>query len=476
MRRICILAALSGALCFVSSSQASSGAALGAAASADEVDLEFENYTLDNGLQVILHRDPRAPTVAVNIWYHVGSGDEMPGKSGFAHLFEHMMFQGAKHIGEDVHFDVLREIGATGINGTTNSDRTNYYEIVPRHELETALWLESDRMGYLLDVLTDEKLDEQRAVVKNERRQRYENPPYGEARKFIAEALYPQGHPYHHLTIGIHEDLDAASLDDVTAFFQKWYGPDNASLVVAGDFDEAKTKEMIEEYFGSFPRTGTAHRNDVAMPVLEDDVVIRKEDDVPEQKVWVAWHAPKFFGEGDAELDLLASVVAGGKDSRLYKELVMERKVARNINVYQASAFHSSVFTMTATAGELVHAKRIKTTVGCEHQQLVGGLRMHGEARAVPFLVFHVRQVGHMPLHGPYPTLCGTDDRHRFAFDHRFQRHHDGRWRVADFRAPAPLFCLRTEGFSDVGNFTGNGFPAPPFIRQKIFNISEFCT
>ena len=307
MRRISQFAALLGLFTLVSSSAAPVRTATAAApVAADEVELEFESYTLDNGLQVILHHDPRAPTVAVNLWYHVGSGDEVPGKSGFAHLFEHMMFQGAKHIGEDVHFDVLREIGATGINGTTNSDRTNYYEIVPRHELETALWLESDRMGYLLDLLSEESFANQRDVVRNERRQNYDDRAYGRSRFAVAAAMYPEGHPYRYLTIGRHEDLEAASLADVQKFFLKWYVPSNATITIAGDFDPDQAKALVRKWFGSFPSLPKPEHRELAAPKLDQDVVVEVPDPFARlERMQFVWHSPAYYAPGDLELDVV---------------------------------------------------------------------------------------------------------------------------------------------------------------------------
>src|SRR5688572_22289023 len=222
---------------------------------AGDPNIPFEKYTLDNGLEVILHQDRTAPVVYVSVWYHVGSGDETPGKSGFAHLFEHMMFQGAKHIGEDVHFPILRAIGVTNVNGTTNTERTNYYEEIPSNQLEVALWLESDRMGYMLPVLTEKSLENQRQVVRNERRQNYDDAPYGKARFALPAALFPEGHPMNFPTIGLHEDIENAQLDDVKAFFAKWYVPSNATLVLAGDFDLEEAKAQVKKWFGSFPKT-----------------------------------------------------------------------------------------------------------------------------------------------------------------------------------------------------------------------------
>ena len=227
---------------------------LPAPVAADPV-IAHEKYVLPNGLEVILAPDSTVPLVAVNVWYHVGSGYEVPGKTGFAHLFEHMLFQGSKNVGEDRHFDVLKNIGAGEVNGTTNPDRTNYYELVPSNQLETALWLESDRMSHLLELLTQKSLDNQIEVVRNERRQRYDNVPYGKARFALYEALYPEGHPYRYLTIGKHEDLVAASVDDVKNFFKTWYVPANATLTVAGDFDVPAAKALVEKWFGKFPKS-----------------------------------------------------------------------------------------------------------------------------------------------------------------------------------------------------------------------------
>ena len=219
---------------------------------APSVTIPFERYRLDNGLEVILSEDHRVPLVAVDVWVHVGSGDESVGHSGFAHLFEHMMFQGAEHIGEDVHFDVLRKLGGVSVNGTTNSDRTNFYEVVPANQLETALWLESDRLGFLLPMLTEKSLSNQRDVVRNERRQRYDNVPFGRERFALNAALYPEGHPYRYLTIGKHEDIEGASVDDVRAFWTARYTPSNATLALVGDFDKATIKARYHELLKRF--------------------------------------------------------------------------------------------------------------------------------------------------------------------------------------------------------------------------------
>jgi zinc protease len=318
--------------------------------SESEIDIEFERYTLDNGLEVILHRDTTAPQVAVNIWYHVGSGDEVPGKSGFAHLFEHMMFQGAKHIGEDVHFDTLREIGGTGVNGTTNSDRTNYFETVPSHEIETALWLESDRMGYMLDLLNEDSLKNQIDVVRNERRQRYDNVPYGRERFAVAAALYPEGHPYRYLTIGRHEDLENASLDDVIAFFKKWYVPSNATLVLAGDFEIDEAKALVDKWFGSFPKL--PHPEHTVVPAPELDKTVRTEIQDPFarlERIHYVWHSPANLAEGDLELDVAAAALGSEGWGRLSKRLVDDEKIAQSVWVYQSGSGFSGTFDIVVT-------------------------------------------------------------------------------------------------------------------------------
>jgi zinc protease len=315
-----------------------------------EIGIEYERYTLANGLEVILHRDPTAPLVAVNVWYHVGSGDEVPGKSGFAHLFEHMMFQGAKHIGEDVHFDILREIGATGVNGTTNSDRTNYFETVPSHEIETALWLESDRMGYMLALLNEKSLANQIDVVRNERRQRYDNVPYGLERFAVAAALYPEGHPYRYLTIGRHEDLENASLDDVIAFFKKWYVPSNATLTLAGDFEIAEAKALVDKWFGTFPTLPKPERVKVSAPALSKNVRTELRDNFARlERVHLVWHSPAVLAEGDLELSAAAAALGSEGWGRLTKRLVDDEQIAQSVWVYQSGSSFSGTFDVVVT-------------------------------------------------------------------------------------------------------------------------------
>ena len=318
-------------------------------ADATELSIPHEMYTLENGLTVILSEDHDLPIVQVNVWYHVGSKDEPKGRSGFAHLFKHLMFQGSEH-NPGEYFEKLQEVGAR-VNGTTNTDRTNYFEGIPAEHLPLALWLESDRMGWLKGVLDLSKLDNQREVVKNERRQRYENPPYGAAWGDIMDSLYPEGHPYHHLTIGSMEDLSAASLEDVTEWFDTWYGPNNASLAIVGDFDPAQAKELVEKYFGPIqsgpePQVTTAEPN-----VLSEAKVLRQvEAGVPFEKVWLVWNSPALWEPGDAELDVLSSALSSGKDSRLHRRLVHELQIAKSVEAYQVSRHLAGAYMVEATA------------------------------------------------------------------------------------------------------------------------------
>ena len=317
-------------------------------ASAETLSLPHERYELRNGLEVVLIEDHSAPIAHVQLWYHVGSKDEVAGRTGFAHLFEHLMFQGSlSSPGE--YFTPIQEVGGD-LNGTTNTERTNYYETVPARYLPLALFMESDRMGHLLEVLDQGKLDNQREVVRNERRQRYENPPYGEAWSHLMAATFPEGHPYHHPTIGSHADLEAASLDDVKAFFKTWYVPNNATLVVTGDFDPKQTRKLIQQNFGWIPRGPDPVHRVVEPVVLSETTVLRETEDAPDHRLWMSWISPTIFAPGDAELDLAANLLCGGKDSRLYTLLVREEQVAREVSCSQGSRRLGSAFNLTATA------------------------------------------------------------------------------------------------------------------------------
>src|SRR5580698_6103146 len=327
-------------------------AALGALpriARADDPKIKFEKFTLPNGLEVILAPDPSVPLVAVNVWYHVGSGDEVPGKTGFAHLFEHMMFQGSKNVGTDKHFPILRKLGSDEVNGTTNADRTNYFEVVPANQLETGLWLESDRMGHLLDILDKGELDNQIDVVRNERRQRYDNVPYNKARFAMLAALYPEGHPYRYMTIGKHEDLVAASVDDVKSFFKTWYVPSNATLTLVGDFDPAVAKQLVQKWFGTFPTSTKPKVVVVPAPVVPSQTITVDDPFAKLRQVTFAWHSPANFAPGDTELDIAASALTEEGTGRLYKSLVYDKQLAQSVRANQGGSTFSGVFSITVT-------------------------------------------------------------------------------------------------------------------------------
>jgi predicted Zn-dependent peptidase len=322
-------------------------AALPARAYADDPKIQFERYTLDNGLEVILAPDPSVPLVAVNIWYHVGSGYEVPGKSGFAHLFEHMLFQGSKNVGEDKHFDILKKIGADQINGTTNTDRTNYFELVPSNQLDVALWLESDRMSHLLEMLTKPSLDNQIDVVRNERRQSYDNQPYGKSRLALYDALYPEGHPYKYTTIGLHEDLAKASVDDVKNFYKTWYVPANATLCLSGDFDVATAKDQIKKWFGSFPKSDKPKVVPIAAPTVASKRIEVGDDFAKLRQITWAWQSPANFAPGDAELDVVADALTREGTGRLYRALVLDKQLAQSVRASQNGMGFSGIFTIT---------------------------------------------------------------------------------------------------------------------------------
>jgi zinc protease len=317
--------------------------------------LPVEQYQLDNGLTVLLSEDHAVPVVSIEVLYLVGSGNERVGRTGFAHLFEHLMFQGSEHFDHE-YFKPYEPIGGQ-VNGTTSRDRTNFFEVVPSNYLATPLWMESDRMQSLLPTLTQEKLDNQREVVKNERRQRNENAPYGMSQVYLGELLYPPGHPYRHTPIGSHEDLTAATLEDVKAFFQQYYVPANAALALVGDFQSADAKRLIQTYFGSISAGKRAERPTAPVPAAHVEHW-QRTDDVPLPRIYLAWNTPALFAPGDAELDLLSNVLTSGKTSRLYYPLVYDQKVAKDITAYQASQQLASYYVIEATAapGQSVEA------------------------------------------------------------------------------------------------------------------------
>jgi len=315
---------------------------------AGRIEVAYSQFTLPNGLRVIFHEDHTVPMVTVDTWYHVGSGRERSGRTGFAHLFEHLMFMGSGHV-KPGEFDQWLEAAGGDNNGSTTEDRTNYYIDVPSNSLELALFLESDRMGYLLDTMTPKTVDAQRDVVKNERRQSYENQPYGQASITLTEMLYPDGHPYHWPVIGYMPDLTAASYDDVVAFFKKYYSPANASLVVAGDIDTANTRKLVEKWFSDVKPGPRAEP--VTIPGVELTSVQKKTitDKVQLPRLYLGWLTPRSFAPGDAALDVVADILAGGKNSRLYKRLVYDLQIAQSVFAGQSSRALSSNFLVVAT-------------------------------------------------------------------------------------------------------------------------------
>ncbi len=324
--------------------------------------VQFEKYELPNGMTVILHEDHALPVACVNIWYHVASKDEPQGRSGFAHLFEHLMFMGTKRVpGSD--FDNIMEAGGGWNNASTSEDRTNYFEMGPSELLPTLLWLEADRLEGLGEFMTQEKLDKQLAVVRNERRQSYENAPYGKSELRVYEMMFPEGHPYHIPVIGTHEDLTAATVDDVKNFFATYYIPSNASLVVAGDFDPAEIKPLIASLFGTLPR-GSDVVHAKADPVTLTDVTrLTETDSVQFARTQMVYHSPAQFAPGDAEADLTAAILSSGISSRLYQKLVYENELAVSVSAYQASMLLGSLFYIEATARPGVSLDTIEETI-----------------------------------------------------------------------------------------------------------------
>jgi zinc protease len=323
--------------------------------------IPFTRRTLGNGLDVIVHEDHDLPIVAVNLWYHVGSKNERRGRTGFAHLFEHLMFEGSAHH-DHGYFAPLQRAGAS-LNGSTSADRTNYWEVVPNGALDLALWLESDRMGHLLPALTQAKFDNQRDVVLNERRQNYENRPYGLAGIAVADALYDRDHPYSWPTIGYPDDLRAASLDDVHEFFRTYYHPRNASLVLAGDITVDRAFELAERYFGDVAAGPDVPPVRSGVSTLPANVRLHLEDRVELPRLYLAWHSPALFDAGDAELDLLADVLGGGKTSRLYRALVVEQQIATEVTAVQYSRELCGMFQVVATAAPGVTLDRLSDAV-----------------------------------------------------------------------------------------------------------------
>ncbi len=328
--------------------------------------ITYERYSLANGLQVILHRDTRVPIVSVNLWYHVGSRNEQPGKTGFAHLFEHMMFQGSEHIPAEMHFQYIQSIGGT-LNGSTFYDRTNYFETVPSHYLETALWLESDRMGFFLPALTQQKLDTQLDVVKNERRQRYDNQPYGLWLERMMELSFEPDFPYHWPVIGYMDDLNTATMQDVRQFFTSWYQPSNASLVVAGDFETEEVKTLIETYFAPIPSGPKPVLK--AQPFSDFNNGEKREimiDKVQLPRIYMAYHLPPAGHPHTYAADLLSDVLSVGKSGRLYRNLVYTQQIAQEAQAFLLPMELGSLLIFVATPKPGGSIEKLENALQCE--------------------------------------------------------------------------------------------------------------
>src|ERR1700723_496148 len=358
---LCLLVAVAPAA--ASHSPANLARLSGEAAPTAVPSVAFEKYTLPNGLEVILSENHRLPLVAVNIWYHVGPANEHAGRTGFAHLFEHMMFEGSEHVGAKAHFRYLAAAGATGINASPSFDRTNYFETLPSNQLALGLWLESDRMGYLLGTLDQEKLQNQKDVVRNERRQTTENAPYGLAEEEVYHRLFPATHPYYANVIGSHADIEAAGLDDVRDFFRQYYSPNNASLAIVGDFDRAQAKQLVAKYFGSIPRGPVVPKIEVQTPPVPTQRSAVVSDRVELPRVYMAWITPAIYAPGDAESDFLAYVLGGGKSSRLYKSSVHDKQIAEDVSADNSGLLLGSVFEIEATAKPGVKPEELQKAI-----------------------------------------------------------------------------------------------------------------
>jgi zinc protease len=333
------------------------------------VTISFEKHTLSNGLDVILHEDHTIPVVAVNVWYHVGSKDEEMGRTGFAHLFEHVMFEGSKHHNSS-HFEPLQKAGAN-LNGSTTPDRTNYWEDVPTNYMDLALWLEADRMGFLLDALDQQRFDIQRDVVKNERRQSYENRPYGMAHWHLQEALYPLPHPYHWMTIGSQEDLDAANLDDIKDFFKRFYSPTNASLSIAGDINMGEALEMVNHYFGDLPPGEAVPRKGRHDSGLTGRIELEMRDKVTLPRTYIAWPTPPEGDVDDAPLEIYQAIMSDGLTSRLHKSLVYEKQIAQSASMRYHSSEISGQCVMSVTAAEGHELAEVEAAADAEIARLL---------------------------------------------------------------------------------------------------------
>ncbi|HEY5609827.1 MAG TPA: pitrilysin family protein [Thermoanaerobaculia bacterium] len=331
--------------------------------------MRIEHYTLPNGLRVVLNEDHAAPLVAVNIWYHVGSKNEKPGRTGIAHLFEHMLFSGSQHVGNNEHFRHVQSVGGT-LNGSTTFDRTNYFETLPSNYLELGLWLESDRMGFFLPALDRKKLDIQKDVVKEERRLRYDNAPYGTAFENLLRLAYPPDYPYHWPTIGSMDDLTAAQLEDVMQFFRTYYAPNNAVLTLAGDFDPAEARFLVEKYFGSIPAGAPLPPFATSAPAREGERRDTVRGAVQLPRIYRLYHLPKLYEQEWLAGDLLTNVLATGKASRLHRALVYEQQIAQDVTAFVFPSESTGIALLVATAKEGISAEKLETALDAEIENL----------------------------------------------------------------------------------------------------------
>ncbi|MFH0735225.1 MAG: pitrilysin family protein [bacterium] len=334
-----------------------------------QINVPYTRYVLPNGLNVLLHEDHSIPMVSVNMWYHVGSANEKVGRTGFAHLFEHLMFEGSKNVPEGKFDEWLESVGGEN-NGSTSNDRTNYWENVPSNALELALFLDSDRMGFLTASMTPETVDGQRSIVKNEKRESYDNQPYGLVWENLAKTLYPKGHPYSWTTIGSMDDLNAATFDDVVGFFNTYYAPNNASLSIAGDINPKETIKLVEKWFGQIPAGKPVPPIDAPIAKLTEEKIVVLEDKVQLPRLYMTWLTPAKYLPGDGELEILANILAGGKNSRLYQKLVYEMQIAQDVEAFQDNQKLCSSFMIIATAREGHTLTELKNVIQAEIDKL----------------------------------------------------------------------------------------------------------
>ncbi len=334
------------------------------------LDINYEKYSLDNGLNVILHQRKDLPLVAVNIWYSVGSSNEVKGKTGIAHLFEHMMFQGSLNVPKEKHFKYIQEAGGN-LNASTSFDRTNYYEKLPSNFLELALWLESDRMGFFLPALDQIKLDNQKDVVSNERLQRYDNQPYGLAWEIIITNLFPQNHPYSWPTIGFMDDIKSYTLDDVSNFFNSYYSPSNASLVLVGDFEIENAKYLIDKYFSEIKSSNTNRHPSSEDFKLKENIFIQRKEKVQLDRIYFAWPTGRAYNKADASIDILSDILAGSKTARLNEKLVHKLEIAQDVSAYHISGKYGGALLISATVKPGISPDKLKAEIFEEIEKLI---------------------------------------------------------------------------------------------------------